>query len=543
MSSAVFAANVALLDTIRPSLGGRVERTPSEVSPETPAARSGGNTVVLSVPGAPRIQVHSAYDPVREAHRIAQGIPDSGTVVILGIGGGTVPRALLRTRPGASLILCEASLSSLKAACHAGDLRELLSSPDVHVAVGPAEVVGTLNMVHLDILRPGVATWELRPWTTAAPWADAFAACRSAVDGFERDARLDRATMERLGRLWAFAPLRTLVHMDRRREDSVPRVRSLIEGKRVGLAAAGPSLERSVGTVAACETVIAVDTALPVLRAHGVEPDVVVTVDAQPWSYLHLRRPLGERQVLVADASAPLAMLRRARHVVLGLGRHPFAQLLASAPIRHVPLDTDARNVAGTAFELARTLGARDIATGGDDFRYRLGRAYARGTYLDGVAEAAASRTGPVESFWEEFILERSSHTIRETDGFTALDPVLERYGEDMARRKASFASANGTDVDQRTTVEAGEFRPVAEVLRIHRRGVRTALTDWRTVSADATASARAMASALGPHGMAHLPFAYSLRAYGHRDPIGEALAQAGAFIDRIFQRYYSPYE
>lgn len=194
---------------------------------------------------------------------------------------------------------------------------------------------------------------------------------------------------------------------------------------------AGPSLGRSISTLKGLRgraRLVAVDTALPILAAHGIRPDVLVILEAQQanlYDFLPLPDP---KLPVVADLTAHPESLR--------LFSGPLAFVLSSfaelslfdrmaeaglAPRRIPPLGSV--GVAACAVALELTDG--EVLTCGLDFAYDRDRTHAAGAPLHTLGLLRADRLHPPLSFFYGAIRQRP--LIKEP-GQPLTDAVLRSY-------------------------------------------------------------------------------------------------------------------
>lgn len=216
--------------------------------------------------------------------------------------------------------------------------------------------------------------------------SDAYRDLEARLSAEIRQFWANRGTEIRLSRRWVSNLFRNL---------SLP-VRSVDElrgwlGERVVLLGAGPNLERVLPDLQHRNCpLVAIDTALPVLAAAGIRPELVVAMDGQlanardfcPWQWDDL--------ILVADMSAHPSMLRRiaadrrfgfvSRFSDAGLFDDPAMQ----GCLAGLPVVAPRGSVAPAALELlVARLGVREVLCAGVDFWYQPPRSHARMSTID----------------------------------------------------------------------------------------------------------------------------------------------------------------
>ena len=221
-----------------------------------------------------------------------------------------------------------------------------------------------------------------------------YRALAEAIDQQIRVAWQNRMTISAMGSLWVRNVIRNCVHQGQPHGLAPIRTPVVVCG-------AGPSLDAALGVVVenrARLTVIAVDTAAPILEQRGVMPDLVVAVEGQ-IANLYDFLPVSNRDyLLVADmVSCPSAVEQHPRVAWI---LSEFADLsflsrlhaLRSIQFGVAPLGSVGVVAVAVALHLARSM----VFTAGLDFAYCAGRTHARGAPAGFSALARTSRLAPL---------------------------------------------------------------------------------------------------------------------------------------------------
>ncbi|MFW5716752.1 MAG: 6-hydroxymethylpterin diphosphokinase MptE-like protein [Spirochaetota bacterium] len=424
------------------------DRRPDEVHA---TSRDGASVNGLQV-GGRTIHFHSRYSALREAERLADSAGDARFAVVIGFGMGHHVRALARR--GVRSLVVEPDAALLRSALERGDFVELIRSGHLALASDdPHSLVHTLGRSYLPALDGDLAVVELPGRVAAEP--ERLAGVRSVVRHAVDALKDDLAVQTRFAAVWA---RNTLLNAARVSSSGLPDWRGLP----VTVAAAGPSLEGYLAGRAARPTdrLVAVDTALPVLIAHGIRPDLVVSIDCQLTTYHHFLSASFPALPTVAELSLPPSLLERLASPLPVLGNHPLHALLAhhGLPLPHI--ETSSGNVAQASVELAARLGASRVTLVGADFSYPDGRTYPRGSYIDRYFRSRAGRLGPLAGALYRFLMDRPGLTRLETHDNSWTQPTLTTYATRMAGAVASLGipveriRANG--IELRAIPEAG---------------------------------------------------------------------------------------
>jgi hypothetical protein len=219
---------------------------------------------------------------------------------------------------------------------------------------------------------------------------------RAVVSAVEREIRVfwqNRLTLSAMGRLWLRNIIRNIPRLLSSRPLPVVRGTAIVCG-------AGPSLEAALPFITRHRdrlTIVAVDTAVPILDSQRCVPDVVIALEGQLANVYDFLPILRRDYRLLADLSSSPAVLEL--HDTWSSTVTAFAPLslldrLAALPgvgTRLQPLGS----VGVAATRLALQLGASPLLLTGLDFAVLPGKTHSRGApaYLHGFSRG--SRTSP----------------------------------------------------------------------------------------------------------------------------------------------------
>jgi hypothetical protein len=201
--------------------------------------------------------------------------------------------------------------------------------------------------------------------------------------------------------------------------------------------AAGPSLDRSLPLLQEQRTrrfIIATDTSLPALLAAGIEPDAVISIDCQIWSYNHFFRRT--HIPLFLDVASPPLLAERSTAPRFFSGGHPLSRFFSRASADIPELDASGGNVTYAAVSLAEALGAETVELFGADFSYPLGVAYARGTWLHPFYDKQQNRFSPIETFFSHLIYRTSLEKRHANGSWHYETPALAMYRAKLTERR-----------------------------------------------------------------------------------------------------------
>jgi hypothetical protein len=360
-------------------------------------SKSGFRVPVLER-GSRRFALHSTVDPEREARRIREQHAGAGFIVFLGLGAGYQIKPFLGDIETAGALVIEKDCAVVRAILEKVDLSPLFRDDRFRLLVDPTEeeVEAALLSRYMPSVMGNMRSLPLRPrYETESVF---FNAISSEIERAVLKIRADIAVQAHFGRRWFMNILNNLPLMESASLDLNASPTAVIAG-------AGPSLEVQLASLRSRKhgLLIATDTALPVLIAHDVRPDLAISIDCQNHGYHHFLCADGyaisrSDVPFLLELASPPSLVRQT--VVRGFfaGGHPFSRYILRHWRKFPALDTSGGNVSHAAVSLALALGAREITLCGTDFSYPEGKPYARGTYMSRLFDSRSTRLLPAET-------------------------------------------------------------------------------------------------------------------------------------------------
>jgi hypothetical protein len=399
----------------------------------------GGEPVLILTEKGPTVRLrditlYPAEDPVGYAARRAAAVAVQPRTLVyvpsVGLGHGLA--VLLDRLPEGSAVLCvetEPGIMALAAA------RGLPRDPRLTVVrtADPSAAAAALDRMGTGRFRRVVrvtlcAGYRLDPGT--------YQAVQDALSAEIRTFWQNRLTLIAMGSLWVRNLFDNLRILPQARDISI-----LSTPLPVVVAGAGPSLERSLPALRAARgryTLVAVDTALPVLAAGSLLPDLVVVLEAQAVNlqdFLPFRGPpLAVAFDLASHPSVP--RLFAGRLFCYSSAFAPLSMFTRMAdrgilPARFPPLGS----VGVAAVRAALGLTRRSVYLTGLDFSYPGGKTHACGTPAH---IAMLTRCGRLRAVGQEAfsaVLGRPRVTQVDKHGVpVTTDLVLGSYREQLQR-------------------------------------------------------------------------------------------------------------
>ena len=364
--------------------------------------------------------VHSRFDPRQEAvkryHRVSDQEQGDGFVLV-GIGLGYFLDVLKSDhRKPVIAVIFSPDL-----------MRTILSvrSPEWWRSVGPDRIVpGWLPGVIPVVLRDAhVTNPMIVPLDAVTAYAEESA--RRVIDTLryarERN-EVNRNTLRRFGKLWVRNGIRNLAMYGalpgiERLEGAAAEIPALVCG-------AGPTFDALRGTItelARRHIIIAVDTAVSVLQRWGVTPHVAVISDPQYWNSRHLDRVSLDKTLLVAEpATHPRSFRLWRGPVLVSASLFPLGMFFDTRLGRARKLGAGG-SVATSAWDLARLLGAREIALAGVDLGFPDNLTHCTDSFFENRLRYRATRLEPAEHGMTRYLQSADPQWVPAVGGGTVM--------------------------------------------------------------------------------------------------------------------------
>lgn len=387
--------NLDLLNAKNPELATRLRDIKASAYLVTSRSRQG--SVVPAVRRKGHLYpMHSRFDPISEGSRIADTVNEK-FLIVFGLGAGYHLKPLLETV--SALLVVEEDMSLIRGLLENFDFTWLLSDFRVSLLVDypPEKLINFVLNNYLPILHGNLGTIFLSPRVNLNPaW---FLARAEALRTISETLSREFTVQSRFGQRWF---INTLSNLSRNEEvnTELPSAASAL------ITAAGPSLHSQMEEIKKKHgdgmKLLATDTSLPHLILNGINPDIILSIDCQIFSYQHFLKGLSAGSILVLDIAAPPVLGRLTDRVVFFSSKHPFS-LYSNRYYRALPtLDLEGGNVTHAAVSLAKRIGVRQVDLFGADFSYPGGEPYAKGAYIYPLFQSKSRRTsGSEDCFWK----------------------------------------------------------------------------------------------------------------------------------------------
>jgi hypothetical protein len=380
------ADNLLFLREQYPNLYNAVRNRTYDKTRVVPDAAKNGQPILKIVEGGRETAMYSRYDPGLEAARWAATLSretgESGNLLLVGFGLGYHAAAILEAYPDRKLYIIEPDPDVFLAAIECVDLRPVLGSRQVALfAVGddPAVLDGVLQSIYQS--AAGAFAFAAPPYYRNRHGGLVEALAKRSA----QTAPIFGATLNTIRRFRQESIENALINARRNlRTRSFRGLRDVCAGVPAVIAGSGPSLGLAIDKLRAIRDrvlLIASGSSIQGLLHHGLEPDLIVSIDPGEWN----RRVFEKLDV----SQIPFLYVPALKHSAIRDDRSPFllhayvdvdtlANYIMDPGDEDVILQTST-TVAGAAVQAAVWMGCRDIVFIGHDFSFPGDAVYAAG--------------------------------------------------------------------------------------------------------------------------------------------------------------------
>ena len=377
-------------------------------------AKNGSPTVAVQFSNGNKMQLHSSYNPEREAASAATKIKDSdnSTVVFFGFGLGYQVIELSRICNSKKIILIEPDPVHFFGALYFIDWSDVFKIPQLIIAAGcPAESIisliennGENKQLTISTSSISDAYFFTMPSFTVhnQPYFDSI---KTLIERNKTKNEINQATFNKFARRWIKNSLKNLPLIKKCR--TVARIteeyRQISDRKTdFVVVAAGPSLQETIPLLQLLQgrtVIVCVETALKALLRNNIHPDFIIVTDPQYWAYRHIAGLEAPESILVAPLSVYPAVFRfKCREIILCSDIFPVSQFFEKKLGSFGDLGAGG-SVASSAWNLAFEMGAENIYLAGLDLSYPDKETHIKGSSAEQTFHTKSLRIQSAEKF------------------------------------------------------------------------------------------------------------------------------------------------
>ena len=331
--------------------------------------------------------LHSMYDPIKEAQRFVSNLKVDPyiNVAVLGLGMGYHIDVLVGQESKRDfIIVIEKDIHVFKKFLEHKDLRNLYSRCDIYFAVGrePMEVFRALQGQSLTVFANGMTVIK-HPACTKI-YEDYYSVVAVKLKDIFQWARVNTISQINASKKFSaniFSNMTSYINLP-----GINRLFGLFNGFPGIIVSAGPSLIKNIRYLRGVQgkaLLICVDTALRVLLKHGIEPDIVVSIDYTEHNARYFHGISGLKTALAVDPEVYPDIIENydGPKFVINLPGKSLCDWL-SANVEDKGGMDKGLSVAHTCFLLADRLGLSPIGLMGQDLSFPDNTTHVRGSAM-----------------------------------------------------------------------------------------------------------------------------------------------------------------
>ena len=340
--------------------------------------------------------LYSKYAPMEETRRwITREIENKETIPLFaGLGLGYQLEIFIEQYPYTPLILIEPNLSLLKTALEIRDLRKVFLHEKLIIIL--EENPSSLDIPLQALAHKNIKFLPLQPLYNI--YQEKFDIFKNYASKLLNRIQTNNNTLKKFGHLWIRNILlntKTLLEANNvtdylNWETSFP----------VLIIGAGPSLQKHIPFLREYQkrlVIVAVDTALSIIRREGIEPDFTLVVDPQHLNAQHLYHTSSPNSILIAEPSIYPSIFRMPwRDIALIHSTLPLMTTFEKETSFKGELKSGG-SVGTLAWDFAKELNTKEIYAVGLDLSYPSLRNYTEGTLYSRKMLSSAHRFEPTQ--------------------------------------------------------------------------------------------------------------------------------------------------
>lgn len=376
----------------------------NQISFSTSAAKSGRMTLSVISEDGHEVFIHSRIHPENDKSVILSG-DFSGRVILLGLGLG-YHLMNLNTENIKEVIVVEISEKIINLS------KDIISENDVQNSkirfVSP-EVNEFSDMFweHLINIDNSSSFAILEHPASVRAFPSYYTKARETLSSYISKKASDNLTIKKFGSLYFKNIIKNINSFVS--SPSIKCFENKFSEFEAVIVSSGPSIDYYAGKIKDIQRkvfIIAVDSALSVLAENKIEPDFIISIDPQAYTWEHLNS-IKSSAILIQSLTAHNAV--KTDHQYYYLNSHPLCQI-----IDHLfdveNIDSNCGNVAGDAVNFAKYCGFKKTYITGIDSSFPFHEIYSRSSSYQKRFLFRSSRLNTLEKQNSDYIFKNSSN-------------------------------------------------------------------------------------------------------------------------------------
>ena len=261
---------------------------------------------------------------------------------------------------------------------------------------------------------------------------------------YQARVEINKNTLLKFGKLWVKNQTKNLPHMTY--SNDISRVFGKFKNIPGIIVSAGPSMEIVIPYIKKLKEsflILAVDTAVKSLIEEGIEPDFVMSIDAQYWNAKHLDGVITEKTILVADSSIQPSALRGFKNrIYFTKSTFPVGKYFEEkrAPF---PKIASGGSVSTNIWDFALQLGLRELYFIGQDLGFPGFITHYKNSYFEKNMLICSNRHNPIETQSFNYIYSGFPTLVTSNSGKTIVSDKRMSIYIDWFKEKLKLNSIN----------------------------------------------------------------------------------------------------
>jgi hypothetical protein len=375
-------------------------------------ARSGHSIVVVNDSGS-SVPLNSRFNPVKEGGKLSYDLEPERFSLLIVVGcalGYNLVQSKDTLERFRTVVIIDV-LEGIESEIEANPVTSFLAGTDNVRFYSGKDIYSLENILKNEIDFSGITGVQVIEHSASVRvFNEYYSAVKELIRRLIDTEARNSSTVKAFGKLFLRNAINNFKYFDR--VGPVAGLKNRFKGSAAFIVSSAPSVEdyiEKIGLFSHLYYIVAVDSALPLLRERGIKPDFVISIDPQPRIFEHfLEHDAGETVYIFSIVSSPELLKKFGGYITLN--SHPVSQVIDDLfPGAVGSIDSGTGSVAGDALNLCFYAGFSNIAMTGFDFSFSGNNIYARGTaYQKRYSSFFNNRFHPAETFNADYIYKSS---------------------------------------------------------------------------------------------------------------------------------------